>query len=130
MLAKGSVLPRPQACMDVIAMRRCQPLLTIDLEDYYQSSAFHGVLEPRHWTRFERRLGIGLERALGLLDDAGARATVFVSAWVAEVAPDLVRDVASRGHEVASRGSQLAFRATRGVRGATMQRSPARCWSG
>jgi polysaccharide deacetylase family protein (PEP-CTERM system associated) len=84
-------------------MSRQPHLLTIDLEDYYQARAFRDI-EPAQWYRFERRLEIGTARTLALLDEFGLRATFFVSGWVAEIAPELVRGVADRGHEVASRG--------------------------
>jgi polysaccharide deacetylase family protein (PEP-CTERM system associated) len=43
-------------------------------------------------------------RLLDLLAAADVRATFFVLGWVAERCPDLVRDIASAGHEVASHG--------------------------
>ena len=43
-------------------------------------------------------------RTLDLLDECGARATFFVLGWVADAAPELVREVVARGHEVASKG--------------------------
>ena len=39
---------------------------------------------------------------LDLLDKAGVRATFFVVGLVCEAYPDLVREVARRGHEVGS----------------------------
>lgn len=83
---------------------RRQVHLIIELEEYYQSPAFRAVVEPRHWSRLERRLDIGLHRVLHLLEEAGVRATFFASGWAADVAPELVAEIAHRGHEVASRG--------------------------
>jgi polysaccharide deacetylase family protein (PEP-CTERM system associated) len=79
-------------------------LLTVVLEDYYHLSPFKGLISRDHWRRFERRVEIGTRRALDLLDEYHLRATFFVLGWVAEVAPELVREVAERGHEVASKG--------------------------
>jgi polysaccharide deacetylase family protein (PEP-CTERM system associated) len=79
-------------------------LLTVILEDYYQLSPFKGLISRDHWRRFERRVEIGTRRALDLLDEYELRATFFVLGWVAEVAPELVREVAERGHEIASKG--------------------------
>jgi polysaccharide deacetylase family protein (PEP-CTERM system associated) len=39
-----------------------------------------------------------------MLDECGVRATFFVLGWVADTVPELVREVAQRGHEVASKG--------------------------
>jgi len=51
---------------------------------------------------------------LDLFDEAGIRATFFVLGWIAERFPALVRDIASRGHEVASHGyhHQLVYTQT------------------
>ena len=79
-------------------------LLTVVLEDYYHLSPFKGLIARDHWRRFERRVEIGTRRTLDLLDEYDLRATFFVLGWVADVAPELVREVAQRGHEIASKG--------------------------
>jgi polysaccharide deacetylase family protein (PEP-CTERM system associated) len=79
-------------------------ILTVGLEDFFQVDAFDRLIEPRQWPRFERRLERSTSRTLELLDEAGARATFFVLGWIADIAPELVRSIAERGHEIASRG--------------------------
>jgi polysaccharide deacetylase family protein (PEP-CTERM system associated) len=79
-------------------------ILTVVLEDYYHLSPFKGLIERTLWHRFEQRLEIGTRRTLDMLDEFGIRATFFVLGWVADTAPELVREVAERGHEVASKG--------------------------
>jgi polysaccharide deacetylase family protein (PEP-CTERM system associated) len=79
-------------------------VLTVVLEDYYHVSPFKKIIDANHWSRFERRLEIGTDRTLALLDEFGIRATFFVLGWVADAAPELVRRVADRGHEIASKG--------------------------
>jgi len=79
-------------------------ILTVVLEDYYHLSPFKGLIKRAIWHRFEQRLEIGTLRTLALLDEFEVRATFFVLGWVAETAPELVREVVSRGHEVASKG--------------------------
>jgi polysaccharide deacetylase family protein (PEP-CTERM system associated) len=79
-------------------------VLTVVLEDYYHVSPFKKVIDASHWSRFERRLEIGTDRTLALLDEFGIKATFFVLGWVADAAPELVRRVAERGHEIASKG--------------------------
>ena len=74
------------------------------MEDYFQVSPFRDLIEPAQWSRFERRLEIGTNRTLDLLDEFNIQATFFVLGWVADVVPELVRQVAERGHEIASRG--------------------------
>jgi polysaccharide deacetylase family protein (PEP-CTERM system associated) len=79
-------------------------VLTVALEDYYHAAQFRHWIREETWYRFEDRLAESTRRALDLLDRCGARATFFVGRQTAQSAPDLVREVASRGHEIASRG--------------------------
>jgi polysaccharide deacetylase family protein (PEP-CTERM system associated) len=79
-------------------------VLTIALEDYFHVTPLQTVVSQDRWYRFEPRLEASTRRTLDLLDECGARATFFVLGWVADAAPELVREVAARGHEVASKG--------------------------
>ncbi len=79
-------------------------VLTVALEDYYHAASFRPWIRQETWYRFENRLAESTRRALDLLDRCDARATFFVSRWSAQSAPDLVREVSSRGHEIACRG--------------------------
>jgi polysaccharide deacetylase family protein (PEP-CTERM system associated) len=78
--------------------------LTVDVEDYFQVSAFDGIVPRSHWDRFERRVADNTRRLLDLFDAAGVRATFFILGWVSEREPALVRSIADRGHEIASHG--------------------------
>ncbi len=78
--------------------------MTIDVEDYFQVSAFEGVVPRSDWERFESRVCANTERLLDILDRADTRATFFVLGWVAERFPGLVRRIHDRGHELASHG--------------------------
>ena len=77
-------------------------LLTIALEDYYHN--FGRVIERSHWHLFEWRVERSTLRTLDLLDEFGIRATFFTLGWVASALPEVVREVARRGHEIASKG--------------------------
>ncbi len=79
-------------------------LLTVALEDYYQLGAFNRLIQRGEWYRFESRLERNTRRALELIEARGHRATFFVLGWVAERLPELIAEVASRGHEIASKG--------------------------
>lgn len=79
-------------------------VLTVGLEDFFQVDAFNRLIKPHQWPQFERRLERNTIRTLDLLDATGARATFFVLGWIADIAPELVRSIADRGHEIASRG--------------------------
>jgi polysaccharide deacetylase family protein (PEP-CTERM system associated) len=86
-------------------------LLTVMLEDYFHVGAFNGLIQRSQWDRFETRLEKNTLSTLDLLDRFDVKATFFVLGWVADRQPELVREVARRGHELGSRG--LYQRSTR-----------------
>ena len=78
--------------------------MTIDVEDYFQVSAFEG-LAPRHrWEEFESRVEANTMRLLDIFDESNVKSTFFVLGWVAHRFPSLVQEIARRGHELASHG--------------------------
>ncbi len=81
-----------------------QNALTIDVEDYFQVSAFASHIDRDDWGRLDCRIERNIERILQLLDDRGIHATFFTLGWIAERYPALVRSIAAQGHEVASHG--------------------------
>lgn len=74
--------------------------LTIDLEDYYQVTAFANGSQS-NWDSQASRVEASTERLLDLLAAAKCTATFFTLGWVAEKYPRLIRRVAERGHEIA-----------------------------
>ena len=78
--------------------------LTIDVEDYFQVSAFAPYIARADWERRECRIERNVDRILELLDEHDTEATFFTLGWIAERYPQLVRRIASQGHEVASHG--------------------------
>lgn len=78
--------------------------LTIDVEDYYQVSAFESVVSHQDWDLYESRVERNTHHILDLLDEHPTKATFFVLGWVAERFPSLVRAIHDRGHEIASHG--------------------------
>ncbi|MEW5977979.1 MAG: XrtA system polysaccharide deacetylase [Acidobacteriota bacterium] len=79
-------------------------ILTIDVEDYFQVSAFESHVAREHWSRFQPRVEQNTEKVLCLLEQHKVKATFFVLGWVAERCPELVRRIQLEGHEVASHG--------------------------
>lgn len=78
--------------------------LTIDVEDYFQVSAFEKCVRRNDWDSYPLRVEGNTRRILDILDEFRVHATFFVLGWVAEKRPALVREIAQRGHEVASHG--------------------------
>lgn len=79
-------------------------LITVGLEDYFHAGVFSRAIPEGHWHRFEKRIEESTMTTLDLFDRYNVRATFFVMGWVAEQIPELVREVAERGHEIANQG--------------------------
>ena len=78
--------------------------LTIDVEDYFQVSAFAPYIARSEWEQRECRVVRNVSRILDLLAAQGTQATFFTLGWIAERYPDLIRRIVREGHELASHG--------------------------
>ena len=78
--------------------------LSVDLEEYFQVSNFDQVIDRADWDRIPSRLEEPTHRLLDLFDETDSKATFFVLGWIAERHGPLVREIASRGHEIACHG--------------------------
>ena len=78
--------------------------LSVDVEDYFQVSAFEGVIARERWDAMEWRIERNVERILELFDAHDAKATFFILGWLAERLPGMIRRIAGAGHEIASHG--------------------------
>jgi polysaccharide deacetylase family protein (PEP-CTERM system associated) len=77
---------------------------SIDLEEYFQVANFDRYIDRSHWAELPSRAEPQTHRLLDLCDETRTRATFFVLGWVAERHPQIVREIAARGHEVACHG--------------------------
>lgn len=87
-----------------VAATEIRNAMTIDVEDYFQVSAFAPVIARDTWDSLECRVERNVERILAILAGGNVKATFFVLGWVAERYPALVRSIVAGGHEVASHG--------------------------
>ena len=78
--------------------------LTIDVEDYFQVSAFARHIPRSTWDSLPCRVEHNIMRILAMLEAAQTKATFFTLGWVAERYPQLLRQIVENGHEVASHG--------------------------
>jgi len=78
--------------------------LTVDVEDYFQVSAFEQHIDRGQWDGIPRRVESNIDRILELLARHDARATFFTLGWLAERHPGMVRRIVDAGHELASHG--------------------------
>jgi polysaccharide deacetylase family protein (PEP-CTERM system associated) len=86
------------------SMRAPVNVLTVDVEEHFQVSAFEAVVPREQWDRWPSRVERNTETLLDLFDATHSKGTFFVLGWIAERHPTLVRRIAERGHEVACHG--------------------------
>ena len=78
--------------------------MTIDVEDYFQVSAFASHIPRNQWDSLPCRVERNVMRIIEMLDAHSAKATFFTLGWIAERYPHLVREIVAGGHELASHG--------------------------
>lgn len=91
-----------------------QNALTVDVEDYFQVSAFAKSIDYKNWDDHPLRVEKNTHRLLDIFDTANVKATFFVLGWVADRNKKLIEELALRGHEVACHGysHQLIYNQT------------------
>ncbi len=91
-----------------------QNALTVDVEDYFQVSAFADNIKYDKWDQHPLRVERNTWKLLDLFDEYQVKATFFTLGWVAERKRSLVMEIAKRGHEVACHGysHQLIYNQT------------------
>lgn len=78
--------------------------LTIDVEDYFQVSAFAPYIRRDDWDARECRVERNVARIMDMLAERDVTATFFTLGWIAERYPAMVRRIVDGGHELASHG--------------------------
>lgn len=78
--------------------------MTVDVEDYFQVSAFEKHIPKSQWDNLQHRVQDNTFRILDLFAQHQVKATFFTLGWVAERYPEIVKRVVSEGHELASHG--------------------------
>lgn len=78
--------------------------MTIDVEDYFQVSAFETYIDKKQWDQLPHRVEKNTHRILDILNERQVRATFFTLGWVAERYPDLIKRIVNDGHELACHG--------------------------
>ena len=88
--------------------------LTFDIEEHFQVSAFWTSQRREQWDTLESRVERNTLRIAEILDSRAMKATFFILGWIAERHPQLVKELAQRGHEIASHGygHELVWRQT------------------
>ena len=78
--------------------------MTIDVEDYFQVSAFAPYIARTEWDSRECRVERNIQTILEMLARHHTHATFFTLGWIAKRYPQLVRQIVDNGHELGSHG--------------------------
>jgi polysaccharide deacetylase family protein (PEP-CTERM system associated) len=84
-----------------MALQSPRDVVSVDVEDYFHAEAMAPVVQRSEWDKYSCRVEGNTQRLLDLFASHQIQATFFVVGWVAERYPSLVREIASRGHELA-----------------------------
>jgi polysaccharide deacetylase family protein (PEP-CTERM system associated) len=74
---------------------------TVDVEDYFQVTAFDHLVPREQWDQIDSRVVASTHRLLDLLARQQVCGTFFILGWTAERFPQLVREIQAGGHELA-----------------------------
>ncbi len=78
--------------------------MTVDVEDYFQVSAFESYINKENWDNLECRVEANTYKILDNFAKHNVKATFFTLGWVAERYPGLVKRIVADGHELACHG--------------------------
>jgi polysaccharide deacetylase family protein (PEP-CTERM system associated) len=77
---------------------------TVDVEDYFQVTAFEQCVSRNNWDGFPCRVEMNTNKILTILAKHQVKATFFILGWIAERYPQLVLEISRAGHEIGSHG--------------------------
>ena len=101
--AHGALALPPTHFMPPIELQKSH-FFTVDVEEYFQVKAMESVVRRDDWLSHPSRVAQSIDALLATLERNGAQGTFFVLGWLAEHRSEVVRAIASAGHEVASHG--------------------------
>jgi polysaccharide deacetylase family protein (PEP-CTERM system associated) len=78
--------------------------ISVDLEDWYHICDFDNSIMLRDWEKYHIRLESNVCRILSIFDQFNIHATFFVVGMIAKNSPELIKRIATAGHEVATHG--------------------------
>lgn len=84
--------------------RNIKNAMTIDVEDYFQVSAFSNNISLEQWRSHDCRVERNMARILELFDRHDVKGTFFTLGWIAQNYPNIVKQIVAEGHELASHG--------------------------
>lgn len=87
-------------------MKTIRNALSVDVEEYFQVSAFEAQITRDDWGEWPSRVEFATHQLLDLFAKYDTQITFFTLGWVAERFPGLIRRMVDEGHEVGCHGYQ------------------------
>ena len=78
--------------------------MSVDVEEWFQVSAFESQISRDDWASLESRVVANTSKILDLFAAQQVSGTFFCLGWIAERHPGLLRKIVADGHEIASHG--------------------------
>ncbi len=78
--------------------------MTVDVEDYFQVSAFEPYISKSQWDSLPQRVERNTLKILDMFEARKVKATFFTLGWVAERHPEIIHRIIKDGHELACHG--------------------------
>ena len=75
-------------------------ILTFDIEEWFHILDNHSTRTETQWSGYEVRIDANVKRILDLLEELDLKATFFCLGWISKKHPNIIKDIASRGHEI------------------------------
>src|SRR5580704_17083950 len=88
---------RPPAHQTGLMIRN---ILSVDVEEYFHPTELVSWAHPDQWSTLPSLVEQETRRVLEIFDRHHVTGTFFVLGWVAHRYPGLIREIASRGHEI------------------------------
>lgn len=91
--------------------------MTVDVEDYYQVSAFSKQIKKDDWGSFTSRVDLNTNHILDIFEKFNIKGTFFILGWVAEREQKLIKKISDKGHEIGCHGYRhdLVYNQTRDI---------------
>ncbi len=93
-----------------------ESVFSVDVEDWFHILDIPSAPPIAEWDSLPSRVESNFRRLLDIFSRKRVRVTCFFLGWIAERYPHLVKEAASRGHEIASHGyaHRLVYEMTAG----------------
>lgn len=75
-------------------------ILTFDIEEWFHILDNDSTKTVNEWKNYEPRIHANVERILDVLETRKVKATFFCLGWIAEMYPEIIKEIVSRGYEV------------------------------